>query len=185
SEVAKILAAAKDLSQERYTMLLEYLNSIGQPWRSWDQIPHPTGSLVLYPRAMQPQQFKADGWTFSCHKSHKGNSGIQFKNPIGLTPLTGFIEEIWQMPLQNHMQTFILVRTHKALPNSLAARTPFVSMPYFSVAAVDAAPSSELCVIEPRHIITHLTIYKRPKGTYGINRDILVVCWALNRGRHS
>lgn len=51
---------------------------------------------------------------------------------------------------------------------------------------VDAEASkedSELVVIEPAHIVTHLTTFHRPAGTYGIDKDILVVCWALNRGR--
>src|ERR1700761_9772251 len=46
-EVAKILKDAKDLDDDDYQMLLQYQTSKGLPWRSFDQIPHPPGSLIL------------------------------------------------------------------------------------------------------------------------------------------
>ena len=46
---------------------------------------------------------------------------------------------------------------------------------------VDAIPSHNLLIIEPIHIVTHLTTFRRPVGTYGIPRETIIVCWALNR----
>lgn len=185
AEVAKILASSQKLSPEKYGMLLPYLHSIGQAWRNNEEIPHPPGSLILPPLAIQPSDFKFNSHGFSCWQSHKGNSGIQFKNPMDSASLTGFIEEIWQMPLQNLLQTLLLVRIHKALSESDQSKAPFTSLCYFETTVVDASPSQQLCIIEPRHILTHLTVYKRLKGTYGINKEILVMSWALNRGRCS
>lgn len=184
-EVAQILAEAKDLDLDDYEMLLQYQISKGQMWRSCYQMPHPPGSLILPPCAMKPTRFKLGDRVFRCQKSHRGNSGIQFKDPIKHTVLTGFIQDIWQIPLENHMQTFVMVQKHKLLSSAVLDQTPFPSFPFFQTTLVDAAESNRFCIIEPRHILTHLTVYKRPRGTYGIPRDTLVICWAANRGRRS
>ncbi|KAJ6523268.1 hypothetical protein DFH09DRAFT_1286690 [Mycena vulgaris] len=184
-EVVKILGTAQDLSDQDYQMLLQYQVSKGQPWRSCYQLPQPSGSLILPPCAVKPRQFTSGTRVFSCYKSHRGNSGIQFKDPSDSSLMTGFIEEIWEIPLEHHMQTFILVQKHHDLPSAINAKTPFVSFPLFETKVVDAAPSGRFCIIEPRHILTHLPVYKRPKGTYGIDRELLVICWALNRGHRS
>lgn len=183
-QTAIILTEAKELLPTEYNMILQYLRS-GQPWHSYTDVPHPPGSLVLPPCALQPPNFKLQGRVFSHKTSHVGNSGILFKSPVDSTRLTGSIEKIWQIPLQNYMQTFILVQVHKPLSPEMLSNTPFVSMPLFATTVVDAAPSERLYLIEPRHIITHLTVYKRPPGTYKINCEILVISWSLNRGRRS
>lgn len=185
SEVAEILAAAEELSLPNYQMLLEYLRSAGQPWRNCEVLPHPLGALVLPPVARQPPDFKLDGHSYSCRYSHPGNSGIQFKHPTNSNILTGFIEAIWEMPLEGHMRTFILVELHKLLPQSLWDHIPFTIMPLFNTTVVDSQDSGDLCIIEPRHILTHLTVYKRPRGTFGINQELFTICWSLNRGRRS
>ncbi|KAJ7165250.1 hypothetical protein C8R46DRAFT_1035855 [Mycena filopes] len=106
AEVAKILAKAAALSDDDYLM---YQMSKGQMWHNCYQVPHPPHSRILPPCARKPFDFKLGGHTFSCHKSHKGGSGIQFKEPGTHTLLTGFIDKIWEIPLEHHMQTFILV----------------------------------------------------------------------------
>ncbi len=90
---------------------------------------------------------------------------------------------ILQIPIQGYIGTFILVSEHRALDIQEEEQTPYFHYPLFMTRAVDAILSDKVHVIEPKHIITHLTTYTRPSGTYGINRDILEVCWALNRGR--
>ncbi|KAJ6779223.1 hypothetical protein DFH09DRAFT_992899, partial [Mycena vulgaris] len=158
-EAANNIAKATDLSDDDYQMLLQYQVSKGQLWHSCYQLPHPAGSLVLPPCAMKPLQFKLQDRGFSCYKSHRGNSAIQFKDPVTQSVQTGFIDEIWEIPLENHMQTFILVQKHKLLSSTLLKKTPFPSFPLFKTTVVDAAPSNRFCIIEPRHILTHLTVY--------------------------
>ncbi|KAJ7160858.1 hypothetical protein C8R46DRAFT_904956 [Mycena filopes] len=188
-EVAQILAHGKETGIRAYTLILNYLHSARQTqWRSVHApLPHLAEEVALPPTSLQPSEFKLDGKTFSCKRSHEGNSGIQFKNPVNVNDLlTGYIETIYQIPLDGRMQTFLLIRKHTVIPQWVAAESPFLSRPRFGTKIVDATPSDDFCIIEPAHILTHLTIHKRPKGTYGIlTRKLLVVCWSLNRGRRS
>ncbi|KAJ6583141.1 hypothetical protein DFH09DRAFT_911716 [Mycena vulgaris] len=169
SEVAKILSSAEELFVPHYQMLLLYLQSNGQPWRHHLELPHPDGALILPPCALQSPEFQLDGRNYSCKHSHLGNSGIQFKRPSDSQIFTGFIESIWQIPLQGHMQTFVVVELHTSLPHNILAQLPFSSKPRLNTTVVDATPSGNRFIIEPRHILTHLTTYKRPKGAFGIN----------------
>ncbi|KAJ7265144.1 hypothetical protein C8J57DRAFT_1069424 [Mycena rebaudengoi] len=145
SEVAKILAAGKSLSSTEYDMLLKHLRTTNKLWHSWIKFPHPTGALILPPNALQPSQFKIDGHMFSCRKSHEGNSGIQFTIANSSNPATGLIESIWQIPLQGHLQTFLLIEVHKQVRNLV----PFDTLPYLETAVVEAAPSKKFILIEP------------------------------------
>ncbi|KAJ6506588.1 hypothetical protein C8R45DRAFT_816835, partial [Mycena sanguinolenta] len=182
-EVATILATAMELESDEYEMLLDYQNSLGQLWRSCYDVPHPPNSRILPPRAAKVKHFKMNDQTFSCFESRQNSSGIQFKDPSSSTTHTGFIDQIWEIPIDNHMQTFFLVQKHKNLSANDLQKTPYTSMPLFQATAVDAQKSNHFCIIEARHILTHLTFLRRKKGTCGINKSILVICWALNRGR--
>ncbi|KAJ7640603.1 hypothetical protein B0H17DRAFT_1148938 [Mycena rosella] len=182
AEVARILAVGKELLPASYQLLLQYLRSTGQPWWDCENLPYPEGAVLLPPRAKQPPEFKLDGRTFSCRKSHPGNSAIQFKRPGDNLIVTGFIEVIWEIPLQEQMRTFCVVDLHSVPPPFILQQLPFTMRPHLNTAVVDAQPSRTVCIIKPRHILTHLTVYKRPKGTFGIDRDILTICSSLNRG---
>ena len=183
-QVAKILKEAKDLEEEDYHMLLEYQTSKGQLWHAYNQVPlHIRNPLVLPPCALKPKEFKLGEQDFGCYKSNRGTCNIQFRDPASQSILTGIIDEIWQMPLENHMQTFIMVQKHKLLPPELLQKTPFPSFPLFKATAVYARHSNQFCLIEPGHIITHLTVDKPPTGTWGIQQKLMIICWALNRGR--
>lgn len=183
SEVSKILEKAPKLLDEEYIALLHYLQCTGRPYRSFDNFPHPSNALILPPQAQHPLRLKRDGRTFSCERSHKGNSAIQYYNPLAQAHDTGSIQAIWRLPLDGLLHTFIVVRPHQALSTHEEAQAPFIHYPGFMSRIVDMVSSAKLAIIEPNHIITHLTTFKRPAGTYGIGRDTLVVCWALNRGR--
>jgi hypothetical protein len=87
--------------------------------------------------------------------------------------------------LEATLKTFIIIRPHRVLPVQEEERAPFINYPGFKARIFDSQPSddSELVIIEPHHILTHLTTFQRPAGTYGIDRETLVVCLALDRGR--
>jgi hypothetical protein len=181
---AEIIAKGKKLSEGHYNMLWAYLTIAGgQLWYAHN-LTHPDGALVLPPTAKHPSEFHLNGDTFSCRRSHQANSSIQFYTATGTTNM-GFIEVIWQLPLEGHMRTFLLVRPHKPLPLEQEQKAPFHNRPRFYTKIMDAgeSPDSALTIIEPRHIITHTVVYKRPAASYHTQMDILVVCWALNRGR--
>lgn len=183
-QIADILAKSPKLEGLEYDSLLHYLQDTGRPYRAFDNFPHPHNALILPPQAQRPLQIHRGECTFSCMSSHRGNSAIQFYNPSVQAHNTGFIETIWRLPLQGGMHTFIVVRPHQPLSAQEEQRAPFCHYPGLMTRIVDANPSKDLVIIEPTHIVTHLTTFRRNIGAYGINRETLVVCWALNRGRH-
>ncbi|KAJ7060357.1 hypothetical protein C8F01DRAFT_1292717 [Mycena amicta] len=184
-EVADSIADGSQLSEADFTMLIQYLHSVGQMWRSYREWPHPAGANVLHNAAHVVSDFKFDDKDFTCKEKNEGNSAIQFKNPTAETDLlTGYIDAIWRLPLGSFMQTFICIQLYRRLPANLEARAPYTEMPGLNSAIFNAADSGEWRIIEPRHITTHLTTVHAEKGTFGINKETLIVCWSLNRGRH-
>jgi hypothetical protein len=184
-EAAEVLAQAPKLDDREYGSLLQYLQHTGRLFRHWNDLPHPVNSNVLPTHARRPLQIHQGEHTFSCQRSHRGNSAIYFYNPLTHSHATGFIEIIWQLPLEATLKTFIIIRPHRVLPVQEEERAPFINYPGFKARIFDSQPSddSELVIIEPHHILTHLTTFQRPAGTYGIDRETLVVCLALDRGR--
>jgi hypothetical protein len=185
AQIAEILKKAPVLPSEQYAALLQYLQLTGRQYRDFRELPHPPNALILPPRAELPLQMHRGDCTFSCQKSHEGNSAIKFYNPYSREYDTGFIELIWRIPLEGAMETFLVVRPHRRLPFLSEADAPFERYPGFMTRIVDAAPLDDtaLQIIEPTHIITHLTTFRRPERTYSIPQKTLVICWALNRGR--
>ncbi|KAJ3796506.1 hypothetical protein GGU11DRAFT_817043 [Lentinula aff. detonsa] len=174
-ECAELLSKAPNLSPQEYVILQQYLHQIGRPFRTYTDIPHPEYSLVLPPVAKRPLDITAGEHTYSCFSSHSGNSSIQFHDRFTQTLHTGFIHTILQLPLEGVLQSFLLVQEHLALPLSEEQKAPYIQYPELMTRIVNAAPSSKVFIIEPHHIITHLTTLYQPQGSY--------VCWALNRGR--
>ncbi|KAJ6472115.1 hypothetical protein DFH09DRAFT_1058123 [Mycena vulgaris] len=180
-EVADILARGMELTPTEYNSLLKYLCNTGEEWLSaYRNLPYVTGALIMPRHALEPLELTLDGHTYSCFKSNQGGSGIQFKMPKTGAQATGFIKKIWQMPLKGCLKTFMLIEVHRPVRN----KTAFSSL-LLGATVVDASPSMNFIVIEPEHILTHLTVWRPPMGTYGIMKDILGVCWGLNRGRRN
>jgi hypothetical protein len=183
TEIATALKNAPNLDEFDYAALLHYLRGSGRQYRDFNDFPHPKNALVLPPRAETPLQLQRGECTFSCRHSHEGNSAITFYNPSTQARATGFIEKIWRLPLEGSMQSFVVVRPHRRLSAIEEGMAPFQHYPGFMSQIVDAHAIDGPVIIEPHHIVTHLTTFRRPKGTYDIPRETLVVCWALNRGR--
>ncbi|KAJ4479708.1 hypothetical protein C8J55DRAFT_429196 [Lentinula edodes] len=183
AECAKFLFEAPDLRPQEYVILQQYLHQIGRPFRTYTDIPHPEYSLVLPPAAKRALNISANKYTYSCFSSHLGNSSIQFYDRFTQTLHTGFIHTILQLPLEGILQSFLLVQEHFSLPPAEEQKAPYIKYPELMTRIVGAAPSNKIFVIEPQHIITHLTTLFQTKGTYGIPFETYVVCWGLNRGR--
>ena len=183
TEVAEILERAPSLLDVEYNGLLHYLHQTGRPYRAYSDLPHPSNSIILPPQAQHLMEIHRDECTFSCERSHKGNSAIQFYNPLTQVHDTGFIQQIWRLPLEGTMHIFINVCPHQPLSEQQEGLAPFKYYPGFMTQIVDAIPSNTNIIIEPAHIITHVVTLQRPVGTYNIGREVLVVCWAPNRGR--
>ncbi|KAJ3924733.1 MAG: hypothetical protein NXY57DRAFT_1081683, partial [Lentinula lateritia] len=88
---------------------------------------YPSGTLILPTRAKCHSQIPFNNTTFSCTKSHEGQSHIQFYIPGGFggTWETGYIEAIWELPLEGIKQCFLLVRKHQALSPAQNLKSPY------------------------------------------------------------
>jgi hypothetical protein len=186
-EIAHVHANGRRLDQQHYAMLLRYLNAIGKEYHSaYTTTPLVLGTPILPPSAQHPQEFKFENRTYSHNGSHDGNSHIQFYIPGAKDEIeTGYIEAIWELPLQGIRQTFLLVRQHRPLSPAQLRKTPYAYEPCSKLQTkiVNLEPSIQVFIIEPQHIICHLTTYKNPPKTYGLNRETMVICWGLNRRR--
>ncbi|KAF8205250.1 hypothetical protein K438DRAFT_1579669 [Mycena galopus ATCC 62051] len=191
--LGKFLAKkSRDIPVLMYTMILDYLASVGEHKLNFWGAPNAAGaqtlpspdhrSMILPHRGKWCQKFYVDKRTYSRSSSHGGNSLIQFYDP-GTDPKesmtsTGVITAIIQIPLDNFLRTFIIVHKHQQLPIQF-----YADHPELKAAVVDSEPETNGTVIEPHHVITHLTAWKRPASIYGTKKPVLKVCWALNRGR--
>jgi hypothetical protein len=186
-EVATAHASAKPLDQRHYNLLLQYLRVIGRDYNSvFTGGPYALGTLLLPPAVQQPRQVVFEDRTYSRNNSHVGNSHIQFYIPTrGDTIETGYIEEIWELPLEGLWQTFFFVRQHRPLSPAQQRKTPYTVEPCSRLQskAVSCELSNTVYILEPQHIICHLTTYTIPVGTYGLKKDVMLINWSLNRKR--
>jgi len=187
-EVANAHASATRFDQKHYDLLLEYLNATGRQYHSaYKVVPQVLGTLILPPVTYHARQFKFDSQTYSVNESHEGNSHIQFYIPgaVGGATETGYIEAIWELPLENILQMFLLIRRHQPLSPAQLWKTPYAHEPCSNLQTkvVNMEESKDIFIIELQHIICHLTVYKNPPRTYGLNRETMTICWGLNRRR--
>lgn len=182
SNIALFLSKALELGQDEYNLIKQYLNDAGSPYHSYMDFPHPEHALILPPNAKRLTELHDNGRTYSRSSSHSGNSAIHFYNRKTQDRMTGAIESILEIPLEGFLRKFILLRPHRALSDLDTMCTPYPQFPRMRTKVVDTVLSDSILVIEPQHIITHLTTFKRPAGTYGIPTETLVICWALDRG---
>lgn len=182
------LLKGSPLSQDEYEALGTYLMSTERPYASMyleaDKTAATLDSRFLLPTVCKRTEVLLDGRTFSVRESHEGNSAIQYYNPTNQSLETGNIEMIWQQSLDERLHTFFVIRPHRPLSPVEERLAPFAQFhELYATRIFDSIPSNQLFIVEPQHIRTHLSTYRRPSGTYGIQKDTLVVCWALNRGR--
>lgn len=180
----KALRNSEQLQRPIYEQILNRLNKDeGARWKAHDAYPHNFTDSILKPYAQKLTQFHHEGKTFSTLTSHEGNSAIQFWSSSREKKLTGNIMLIYGMFSDNKCNHFLFVQLHRHLPNDEEKRAPFASRPEFCAQIVDANPSNELMVVRPNEIITHLAVYPRPAGTFGIPRNTKIISWSLDRGR--
>jgi hypothetical protein len=187
-ETADALAGGTRLDQWHYDLLLQYLNTTGMEYHSAYQItPHVRGTLILPPFALLRRQFSLDSRTYSIKESHAGNSHIQFYIPgaVGGAVETGYIEAIWEIPLEGARQIFFLVQRHQPLSPAQLRKTPYAHQPgsNLQTKVVKVDDSNEVCIIEQRHIICHLAVYENPPRTFDLTSKTMTICWGLNRRR--
>jgi hypothetical protein len=181
--VAGYLSKARKMTAKEYKSILSYLNSVGETalsWLSYPDIDHQ--EMILPPNAKRLRQYHENKCTYSRNSSHHSNSLIQFRIPNSdEPPVTGVIQTILEIPLRGFLRKFVLVAPHRPIDIS---STPYSCFPRLKTTLVEVEPYKTLLVIEPKHVITHVTSRIRPARTYpGVKKHFMVVCWALNRGR--
>ena len=182
-ELGLFLSKAPRLEQTEYAVLFQYLNQTGRPCRVYTDIPHPENAVVLPPTAKQLREFVVKSITYSCYSSHPGNSSIQFYDWFTQSNRTGCIRKIFQIPLKNRLHIFFLIEEHSFLPPEEEQKAPYLICPQLKSKIVAATPSARFYIIEPIHIITHLTTLPLTEGAFGIPDKTHIICWALNRGK--
>ncbi|KAJ7073697.1 hypothetical protein C8F01DRAFT_970437, partial [Mycena amicta] len=174
-----------------YETIMDYLLLIGEPWLHWlgrtsaDGIlclPDPERqSMILPPRAKWLSKFPRDGRMFSICSSHEGNSLIEFWDPLAprgqRTEISGSIQLILQIPMNGFLRTFMFLNPH------IVVHTPlYMELPDMMTTVVKASPPRVVTVIEPKHVIAHISAKRCPPGHFD-QEETLVICSALNRGR--
>ncbi|KAJ3780589.1 hypothetical protein GGU10DRAFT_279114 [Lentinula aff. detonsa] len=190
-EVAQFYKKYDEFKREEYNTLLHYLNSTGREYST----AYPEGLLyqnpatisILQPVVRHVGNFKYQQKSYSSLTSHEAGSHIYYYVPGGNgAKATGCIADIWQLPLESRLATFLLVKEHLPLPPSHKLKNPYISDPCSILCSelVQRNLVSFTYLIEPHHIISHVAVYKRPAGTYNIPLETMVIIWSLNRGRN-
>lgn len=181
--VACHLSKSPRMSPKQYKSIMDYLNACGEATVSWLSYPSiEYQSMILPPNARRLREYHEHGRTYSCNSVHHSHSLVQFRKPNSTdAPMTGVIQFILELPLHGFLRKFIFVAPHKPIDLS---HTPLGNRPRTMTALVEIQPYKTLIVMEPKHIITHISAWKRPAHTYsGINKPFMTVGLALNRGR--
>lgn len=161
-----------------YTAVLEYLRARGEQHRHCCEPGLPFNALVLPPTGQSVAYLHQYGRRFSTRRSHEGNSLVAFRRAFGIQ-VRGFIETMWILNIDGAQRTFLLVQPLEPVPESL---DPYARFQGFGCrVAYDDAMSSRI-VLEPESLISHLVALRRPAGTFGIPRSIIVTR-SLNQGR--
>ncbi|TDL15397.1 hypothetical protein BD410DRAFT_854748 [Rickenella mellea] len=173
-----------------YTKLLEYLcRSTGLNWRPFNMFPHPLQPCILQPDCEYMSQVASltdKDIFFSCKSSHYGNSSVLYQ--CHNQEQTGNIDCIIHAKLSygedvKHTTFFLIERHREILPQEWQ-HNPYSAHPELRTTVVAAEKWGQIDVVEAQHIISHVIIRLRPKGTFGINSNILLVCKALDRKQH-
>lgn len=185
TDEADLLKASSPIAWDDYDALLHYQRKRGNFLYSvYDETARNPDFTFLLPNAQKPTAVYIGDRTFSIRQSHEGNSAIEFKHPETGCRGTGFIESILSVPLESRVKTFFVVRCHRPLSPLEEQQAPFKSFnEKYCVRIMDELPSNNRLIIQHEHVVAHVSTLRRPAGTYGIQRETLVVCWALNRGR--
>ena len=159
---------------EIYNALLAYINTNSmEQFRHCANLPH-TGR-VLPQIAIKHKWFTHRTRLFGSRSLNPGNSCISFWTSSGLG--SGEIVGIWSHFLDGVMRDFLAVSPHSPLSDEDSARNPYNSFPGFQCTVVyqQSINQTMIIIIEPTHLIGHLTQLIRPPGTFGMSRSICIL----------
>ncbi|EJD36461.1 hypothetical protein AURDEDRAFT_130065 [Auricularia subglabra TFB-10046 SS5] len=125
AETAIISSQNQELSPEHYQLILDHVNKPHGVWRHRDSFPHPPLAKVLPARAKALRSITTHTRSYAVKESHLANSSISFVVPATRTKRTGFINTIWQLPMDAKLRTFMLVHTLEDLTAEEYRQTPY------------------------------------------------------------
>ncbi|KAJ3979392.1 hypothetical protein F5890DRAFT_1421407 [Lentinula detonsa] len=189
AEVAEFFLHKKELAIIHYNALLNYLHASGRDYHAADVDYYRNNlNLLILPRRIHfAKQIRVNRFKYSIQSKKEENSHIQFYMPGGQgTIQTGCIQQIWQLPLEYKMQTFLLIKEHLPLNVFDQIKNPYAQEPcsFLQSNLVQERLADYTLIIEPAHLICPLITYKRSAGLYGIDCNMLAINWSLNRGRY-
>lgn len=176
------------MEDDVYTKLLGYLQgqSPHRNYRHKALVPHPLGTnfyvVSNYAQFIRHMMWKTR--PYSIYEYHAGNSSISFLAEDGSIH-AGFIHRILKQSIDGKIRTFVVVNTHPLLSPEDQMLNPYAPRPGFQATVVydsSSHPPVQL-VIEPEKILGHVAFRRRPSGTFGIRRPILIIINSLHRDR--
>ncbi|KZV59036.1 hypothetical protein PENSPDRAFT_672638 [Peniophora sp. CONT] len=182
-QLAAFLTSSRRLDDALYAAILAYIEGNLCPVQSLKVLPPQANIPISPPQAKQLCTPDIEGRAYSDQHHHEGNSAVQFTDIHTSSRCTGFIQSTWLIPVGTQLRAIVVVRPHLPLLPGETARTPYSHYALMKTQIFDAAPSSELIIIKPKHVVAHVTTLPRPLGTYGIMRETVAVCWAVGRDR--
>ncbi|PPR07929.1 hypothetical protein CVT24_000909 [Panaeolus cyanescens] len=168
---------------ETYDLILQYSNtsSTNKPLRHFAHFPHPFDSVVLPFMGVYRKHFYIHGKLYSPFFVHPGNSSISFlRTPT--RPEPAIIQSIWTLEVERVQRTFLVIQQPVALSPSDQQNNPYQQMPLLQ-ASLAYDEYKDPIVIEPHVVQGHVPYYKRPPGTFGIDRATVIMVDSLHRGR--
>lgn len=185
-QTAQHNSRGKTLRPEIYDKILALVNT-GFPYpvfRHRNDLPHPPNTQVLPPLAVPINHIECNGRGYSVFGRHPGNSSIAYRRTDGSID-GGFITAMWSQILQGTERIFIEVAPHKSLSPEDAPRSPYISCEGLRGIIVYDEPSQPRTpvIIQRKDIRGHLAGRRRPPGTFGINKGIIILVNSLTRGR--
>ncbi|KAJ7898165.1 hypothetical protein B0H14DRAFT_2557209 [Mycena olivaceomarginata] len=167
------------LEVSMYAQMLSYWNRrYSPPYLHQSELTYDlldAGINVFPTRAVPRTIFTHKTRDFSTFKKHRGNSCVSFRHPETGRKDIGYIQAIWTQALQGQCRTFVVLQLQTWASPTDAAKTPYPTHPFFECSVAYSEPlfPQPQLIVEPCHIISHVSYYKRPKGMYGIERAIL------------
>ncbi|PPQ85518.1 hypothetical protein CVT24_010465 [Panaeolus cyanescens] len=172
------------IPDKTYTSILQYLNDSprdNKPFRHYAHFPHPLNSVVLPFKGIYRNHIYIHGKLYSPFSIHPGNSSMSFLR-ARTHPEPAIIQAIWTLEVDGVQRTFLIIQQPVALLPIDQQKNPYHQAPLLQVSLAYDEYEDPI-VIEPDVVQGHVPYYKRPPGTFGIDRATVIMVDSLHRGR--
>jgi len=179
---------SKQISLELYDWVFEHLRQKFPYIHHYQDLPHPTTTMVLTPWVQELTHILIKTRNYSISSAHNGNGSISYQTTSGTTDY-GIIISMWYhiMTEETVPEVYLLVLPYRPLSSTDMSRNPYQTLPGLKCSVVytpeTVNDTRDMVIIEKTQVIGHIASYVRPKGTFGIHRNITIIVDSLIRGR--